>query len=265
MLNIGTHATGPSAVGGIELDTIWEVNAEPGYNNLKNWNSPGHLIAVRTWGGRGELILAAMGKVEIVPNTLIIVEQHKLKQYYCAAEKWNFWWFEFNMQGALPFPLHRLLKVFPQEGDWGDLGKCQEYLLRTNFAQRALASAIFSTMIYRWIAAWDGEVRKHPHQEKIEAVIAEMHQRLAGFSISEMAKMAFLSERRFRQVFQDITGKSPKNYFDQVRLQTGEALLRQGFCNVSEAAERLGFSSPFHFSRSFSQHFAYPPSKVSSR
>lgn len=262
MLNIGTHAAGPSATGGMELNTIWEVNSGPGYNNRKNWTSPGNLIAVMTLRGKGVLILSEKGKIELTPDTLIIVEQHKLKQYYCSGESWKFWWFEFSMQGALPFPLHRLIKAFAQDDDRSDLEKCQIYLLRTHFAQRALASSIFCTMLYRWLAVWDGEFRKNPHQVEIENVISEMHKRMNGFSLREMAKLCFLSERRFRQVFLELTGKSPKTYYDQIRLQMGEALLRQGICNISEAAEQLGFSSPFHFSRSFSRHFGYPPSKV---
>lgn len=262
MKNTGTDAVGPSVAGGIELNTIWEVYSEPGYNNRKHWTSRGNLIAIRSLGGEGVLMLEGLGKVELKPETLILLEQNKLKQYYCSGENWDFWWFEFTMQGALPFPLHRIMKVKQQLGDQGDLAQCQILLLRTKFAQRALASSIFNTMLYRWLAAWDGEVRQHPHQEKVDAVIAEMHQRLAGFSLPEMAKMVYLSERRFRQVFQDLTGKTPKNYYDEVRLQMGEALLRQGICNVTEAADHLGFSSPFHFSRAFRIHFGYPPSKV---
>lgn len=262
MLNKCSQAGGVSSVIGAELKTIWEVHGEPGYNNRKNWTSPGNLIAIRTLSGEGVLWLAELGKVELNENTLIIVEQHKIRQYYCSGEMWNFWWFEFNMYGTLPFPLHRVFNVLQLESDPGDLVQCQTFLPRTHFAQRALASAIFSTMLYRWLAAWDGEFRRNPHQAEIEAVISEMHKRLNGFSLRDMAKLAFLSERRFRQVFFELTGKSPKIYYDHIRLQMGEALLRQGICNVNEAASQLGFSSQFHFSRAFSRHFGYPPSQV---
>ena len=262
MLNKCSQTVGNAIALGAELDTIWEVSAELGYNNRKSWTGSGNLIAIRTLSGAGILMLSEMGKVELFKDTLIIVEQHKLKQYYCSGETWNFWWFEFSMHGALPFPLQRLLTVISQTEDQDNLLQCQSYLTRTHFVQRALASSVFSTMLYRWIAVWDGEFRKKPHQKEIEVVIAEMHKRLDGFSLKEMAKMVFLSERRFRQIFLELTGKSPKNYYDRVRLQMGEALLRQGICNVSEAALQLGFSSPFHFSRAFRSHYGYPPSRV---
>jgi len=262
MLDKCSQTSGVSLASGVELKTIWEVNAESGYNNRKNWTSAGNLIAVRTIKGAGLLILSESGKIALEENTLIVVEQHKLKQYYCTEERWNFWWFEFNIHGTLPFPLLHLLEIPSHYHDKDDLNQCQLLLTRTDFIQRALASSIFGTMLYRWIAAWNGEHRRKPHQEAIEAVIAEMHKRLAGFTLGEMSKMAFLSERRFRQVFLELTGKSPKIYYDQVRLQMGEALLQQGICNVGEAADQLGFSSPFHFSHAFSRHFGYPPSKV---
>ena len=108
MINVGTHASGPSATGGFEVKAIWEVYSEPGYNVRRSGASPGHLLAIRTLGGEGTLMLAGLGKVLLLPNTLILVEQNKLKHYYCSGENWDFWWFEFSMQGALPFPLHRL-------------------------------------------------------------------------------------------------------------------------------------------------------------
>lgn len=265
MLNKGIFAAGPAVTGGVELKAIWEVNADPGYNIRKTWKSSGNLIVILTLKGEGVMVLSGLGKVEVCVGNLIIIEQQKLKQYYCAGDNWNFWWFEFNMHGALPFPLQRKITIQPDEEDRKDLTKCKTFMIKTHFTQRAFASAVFCTMLYRWLIEWGGEYHRKSHQEDIERVIAEMHQRLKGFKVAEMARMAFLSERRFRQIFQDLTGKSPKTYYDQVRLQIGEALLRQGICNVTEAAEQLGFSSPFHFSRSFSLHFGHPPSKARRR
>ena len=66
---------------------------------------------------------------------------------------------------------------------------------------------------------------------------------------------------RFRQVFAALTGQAPKRFYDGLRLEYGRGLLRLGIHKVADVAERLGFSSPFHFSRAFKKHFGKPPSE----
>ncbi|MBN1863862.1 MAG: helix-turn-helix transcriptional regulator [Victivallales bacterium] len=263
MKNQCVRASGGSLVGSAELKTIWEVEAVSGYDCVKGWKSPGSLIAIRTLSGTGNMVLEGMGKIEADGSSLVFVEENKLKRYFCFGEVWNFWWFEFNMYGSLPFPLHKVMRLPQlQEEDSADLAECQSFLVSASSVKRILASSVFCTMFYRWLSLWDGEIRKTPYQNEIDAVIAEMHKRLDGFSLSEMARIAGLGERRFRQIFIQRTGCSPKKYHDRLRLQTGDIWLRQGVCNVGEAAESLGFSSLFHFSRAFKMYHGYAPSRA---
>ena len=79
-------------------------------------------------------------------------------------------------------------------------------------------------------------------------------------SVSKLARQAGMSERWFRSIFREITGQSPKEYYDILRLDTAAELLRMGRANVTQIAQRLGFSSPFHLSRAFKTRHGLSPS-----
>lgn len=263
MKNLCSSTSDISLAPSVELKTIWDVGALPGYDCRKNSTSKGSLIAIRTLSGEGCILLEDFGKLELSPESLVIVEQQKIIRYFCTADNWDFWWFEFTMYGPLPFPLHRNLQIPEQPADRQDLAICQSLLISTLSSRRILASSTFSTMLHRWLVAWDGQPKETPHRQAVDKVIMEMHKRHDNFSVKEMAAMSFLGERRFRQVFMQITGSCPKKYYDRLRVQTAEAWLSQGLYNVSEASMALGFSSPFHFSKTFKTHLGYPPSRAS--
>jgi transcriptional regulator GlxA family with amidase domain len=136
-------------------------------------------------------------------------------------------------------------------------------LNRPRAPQRAVASATFNTLLHRWAAHWEGAEARLPHRSAIESIIDAMPARLeSGWSIRDMAKAAHMSERTFRDAFHSVTGQSPKGCFDRLRLSMAGELLKLGTLNVSEIAYRLGFSSPFHFSKAFKTFSGTPPSSL---
>jgi len=74
-----------------------------------------------------------------------------------------------------------------------------------------------------------------------------------------MADIACLSARRFRQVFEQATGQSPKKYFDKLRLDTAAEMLLTTPYSIEQLTEKLGYSSQFHFSKAFKASFGKSP------
>lgn len=56
-------------------------------------------------------------------------------------------------------------------------------------------------------------------------------------------------------------GISPMKYFARLKLEYAAVLLRESKLNVSEIAERLCFSDPFHFSKRFKTAYAINPTR----
>ena len=263
LANEPSTAVGPSGCTSIELKTVWNVQADSSYRVDRKPPQPKNLIAVRTTRGRGRIELADMPPFNVPAPTLFILENQRLRKYSCDGPKWNFWWFYFTVSGPLHFPLHTVMEIPAHRLDTSDFSDVFTCLRRERFAQRARASATFSMMLYRWLSSWQGHRNRRPHQNAIESIIDSMHHRLAAqWRVSAMAKEAGMSERLFRQEFRNITGQSPKHFYDGLRLQMAFELLRLGINTIAEIADRLGFYSPFHLSRAFKRKFGVPPSHV---
>jgi AraC family transcriptional regulator, arabinose operon regulatory protein len=139
---------------------------------------------------------------------------------------------------------------------------CLILLKKSTPIYNAAASAAFSLLLQRWTASLSTRSEgSHAHQAAIESVISHLRTNLANnVSIREMAHMAGLCERRFREVFETITGQQPKRYVTALRLGLAGELLKNTPFSITNIAERLGYSSPFHFSREFNKGYGMPPS-----
>jgi AraC-like DNA-binding protein len=78
--------------------------------------------------------------------------------------------------------------------------------------------------------------------------------------LGALARDLGVSPAHLRRMIKDHTGLAPKNYQQAVRIARAKRLLRNPHMGVTEVAERLGFASPFHFSRLFKRLTGSPPS-----
>jgi len=77
--------------------------------------------------------------------------------------------------------------------------------------------------------------------------------------LQELATGLGISYSSFRSLFKAHTGYSPREYQNRIKLNRAAELLRSRQVRVSEAAEALGFSSVYYFSRAFKRQFGQSP------
>lgn len=85
-----------------------------------------------------------------------------------------------------------------------------------------------------------------------------------NLNVEEIAAEMGLSYSSLYSKMKSLTGKSPQVFVSTYRLNIAHDLLKKGELTVSEVAYKVGFSSPFTFSREFKKKFGIPPSKVTS-
>jgi AraC-like DNA-binding protein len=78
--------------------------------------------------------------------------------------------------------------------------------------------------------------------------------------VSELAKIAAMSDSSFHKHFKDVTGTTPLQYQKDLRLIQAKVLLTELSNTVSDAAFAVGYESPAHFSRDYSRRFGLAPS-----
>ncbi|MBO4896960.1 MAG: AraC family transcriptional regulator [Clostridia bacterium] len=80
-------------------------------------------------------------------------------------------------------------------------------------------------------------------------------------TVDEIAAFCNISTSTLKRIFLKYAGISVHKYFLLTKLKAANALLLEGL-NVSETAEKLGFSSQAYFSAAFKREFHINPSKI---
>jgi AraC family L-rhamnose operon regulatory protein RhaS len=79
--------------------------------------------------------------------------------------------------------------------------------------------------------------------------------------IPDLASKVFMSPQRFRRVFKDVTGMTPLDYINSIRINRAEELIKDGRLSIAEIAEQIGIYDTNYFSRLFKQKKGVTPSE----
>lgn len=101
------------------------------------------------------------------------------------------------------------------------------------------------------------------HYGKIEQIVDMMRENCGKktYSLDELCKISELSSSHFRMLFKDMTGLSVVQFQNRLRIDRAKELILSGNCNVTEAANAVGFSNVYYFSRTFRKLTGKNPSE----
>jgi len=74
-----------------------------------------------------------------------------------------------------------------------------------------------------------------------------------------LARLVNLSPSRFRHLFKQETGTSPRQYLRELRFRKAEVMLATTFLSLKEIAEAIGFVSVTHFMKDFKERHGMTP------
>jgi transcriptional regulator GlxA family with amidase domain len=80
--------------------------------------------------------------------------------------------------------------------------------------------------------------------------------------VGEVAALLHLSSSRFRHLFKQEVGITPRRYIKQLRLRAAKQLLETSLLSVKEVTGRVGVNDVSHFVRDFKAAFGINPSEV---
>ncbi len=126
------------------------------------------------------------------------------------------------------------------------------------------ADALLDSLALAALHAWLFEVAvATTHTEMPDALIraqrhidAHLHEPLAA---RDIAQHAHVTPQHLTRLFRRHLQTTPMRYLWQLRTSRGVELLRRTGLSISEIAARVGFSSPYHFSRRVRQQYAHAP------
>lgn len=119
-----------------------------------------------------------------------------------------------------------------------------------------------STDMQRLDVRWRFQVT----DRRLVTAIRTMEAHLADpLRIGQLAGIAGLSERQLERLFVSEFGKSPSDFYLEIRLKAAKGWLLNSTHSLDEISEKSGFSSLSHFSRSFKSWAGESPSAIRRR
>lgn len=80
-----------------------------------------------------------------------------------------------------------------------------------------------------------------------------------AMSVESLAAHCHMGVHRFTQLFRKSTGRSPYQYFIELRIDRAKHFVKETSLSLAEIAYKLGFASQSHFSTTFRQHTQLTP------
>ncbi len=167
----------------------------------------------------------------------------------------------FHIEPAPPLP-----DAYVTTLDQQFLGAVQRFLLalESEAERGVLAPLHLREIVYRLLQSeqrmpFQVGAASVSHGNAITAAMAfmklELHRPL---SMRDLAEAVSMSESVFAHVFKAVTGMAPLQFLQQLRMEHARTLLLSG-STVREAAARVGYASPSHFSCVFKRHVGVLP------
>ncbi|MEI2579918.1 GlxA family transcriptional regulator [Scytonema sp. PRP1] len=97
----------------------------------------------------------------------------------------------------------------------------------------------------------------HPGVHQVQNWLAE--HAMESVSLAELAHIANMSVRSFSRAFKNVTGLTPVQYQQRLRLEVAATLLQNSDLSIEAIAARCGFDDARHFRRLWQRQFGVSP------
>ncbi len=166
-----------------------------------------------------------------------------------------------------------LLNLFMQEAK-NELGHIQgDYIRRiplkfnhTTFGASQLMASYFEEFLIKLIRLGGETIHANPLSRQIaknstiELIEGYFKANLRNqVSMQDICKHFYIGKSKLNLLFKECTGKSPMQYYNDLKTNEAKKLLRDGNFSVNEIAELLGFSCIHSFSRAFKTATGFSP------
>ena len=235
--------------GYVELDRSWNhTNSLQPYSCL-------YLVV------EGEGVLTLRGE-EIVmrPGNAYLMPAGTVFSYRCDRRLVKLF-FHFNILGRDGLDLLRNLQeihgVPMREGELDEMLRLSKGELAQSLALRHRLYDVVSRLLATYPAE---QMRPQSYSTLVSRAMEYIQANLSyNLSCREIAEALFVAEVTLRQKFKKETGRTPRNYIEELVLFQGELMLKTTRMSIGQISSKLGFCDQFYFSRRFTAHYKLSP------
>ncbi|MHA7966831.1 helix-turn-helix domain-containing protein [Paenibacillus sp. CAU 1782] len=124
---------------------------------------------------------------------------------------------------------------------------------------------VFQELMYEFLQHVSLQ-RNDKAEEAIWSVVRYMERHFQNtLTRDRLAKMSGLNKEYFSKLFKKVTGKTPKAYLTDIRINNAKRELLRGHIAISDIAAHVGFEEGYYFSRKFKQTVGMAPTEYAAR
>jgi len=114
-------------------------------------------------------------------------------------------------------------------------------------------------LVHRTAPPLQGTTPRHDYERLAPALQTLVNDYASPLRVGELARKCGMSEPHFRRLFTRTIGRSPRAYWNDLRLRMAASLLRSTDRSVLEISLDVGFETLSSFNRLFPTHFGESP------
>lgn len=211
-----------------------------------------------------------LGSFELTANHFAVLPAHHFHRYQADIhDPWTIYWVHFSGTRLAEFneflQIERHVPPTPIRYDERFVPAWEEMYnaLKDGYTPANISHA--NLCLYRFISLYMFPGVKTTHFEGDDPV-AESIQYLKHhidrmLTVEEMADRSCYSASHFSTLFKNRTGRSPLEYFIQLKIHYACQLLDQSNLRIKEIAAKVGYDDPYYFSRLFCRLMGVSPQK----
>ncbi len=261
-MNIPYKLEGELELPPCKFKSIWKVKAKNSYhaNQAVGFANPGLFI---TYVGQGDLRRSGRHD-DLHSGTVYFMPEAIPCSYRCKDDNWQFYFLDFSsldMARYLELPIEKTLST----GKIPEAIQLCERLIDTLIAKPPGYGYTADILLQELLLLFARErpssrMIRHP---ELDAILFYMHKNIGKpFRIEDLLRQTELSRTAFFARFRAMTGQSPSQYMQELKLASAKASLETTNLSIKEIAATLHFYDEFHFSKTFKKRYGVAPSAL---
>lgn len=199
----------------------------------------------------------------INPGEMFVIPPYKEIFYKADSnDPWSYTWIGFYVKGELPKKLADVIRCPKAINIFTSMQECEKF---TDGRAAFLNGKTWE--LFALLSEVDNNKYKQYNQYTyIDKAIEYIHSEyMNNISVEEIANRLNLDRTYFSVIFKKEVGLSPKQYILSYRMKLAVYLLENKNLSVTVAANSVGYSDVYVFSKMFKRYFGVSPSKYAEK